>query len=114
MSIHKKSLTWWNIGTSRIDGRINAINQLKSAGYKIGILIAPIILIDNWKMLYENLLLHLCEQLNDNVKNDVFFELIFMTYSYIHRAINQEMFPNAINLYNENLMTARGPRKIHL
>lgn len=39
-------------GTSRLKGRIRAINQLKEAGYEIGILIAPVILVDNWKELY--------------------------------------------------------------
>ena len=34
-------------GTSRLKGRIEAINKLKEAGYKIGILIAPVILVDN-------------------------------------------------------------------
>ena len=43
-------------GTSRLNKRIEAINKLKNAGYKIGILIAPIVLVDNWKMLYENVI----------------------------------------------------------
>ena len=34
-----------------------------------------------------------------------------MTYSYVHRMINQEAFPNAINLYNKELMTGRGRGK---
>jgi len=98
-------------GTSRIEERIEAINQLKAAGYRIGILIAPIILIDNWEKLYDNLLNKLANSLSDEVKRDVFFELIFMTYSYIHRMINQEMFPNAIHLFDEKKMIARGPGK---
>jgi len=44
-------------GTSNLEGRVKAINKLKNAGYKIGILIAPIILIDNWQEEYENLLI---------------------------------------------------------
>ena len=38
----------------------------------------------------------------------MFFEIIFMTYSYVHTKINQEAFPNAINLYDKNKMTGRG------
>ena len=34
-----------------------------------------------------------------------------MTYSYIHQKINEEAFPNAINLYDKNLMTVRGKGK---
>ena len=34
-----------------------------------------------------------------------------MTYSFIHRKINEEAFPGAINLYDANLMTGRGKGK---
>ena len=95
-------------GTSPLKRRIEAINKLSTAGYKIGIIIAPIILVDNWKELYENLMRYLAENLNTEAKRNLFFELIFMTYSYVHRMINQEAFPNAIDLYNPDLMTSRG------
>lgn len=98
-------------GTSRLKGRIEAINNLKEAGYKIGILIAPVIMVDNWKELYLELIQRLNEELSEKVKNDVFFEIIFMTYSFIHTKINEEAFPNAINLYNKELMTGRGKGK---
>ena len=98
-------------GTSRLKGRIEAINKLKEAGYKIGILIAPVIMVDNWKELYLELIQRLNEELSEKVKNDVFFEIIFMTYSFIHTKINEEAFPNAINLYNKELMTGRGKGK---
>lgn len=31
-----------------------------------------------------------------------------MTYSYIHKMINQDAFPMEINLYDKELMTVRG------
>ncbi len=98
-------------GTSRLKGRIEAINKLKQAGYKIGILIAPVIFVDNWKELYLGLIQRLNQELSEEVKKDVFFEIIFMTYSYVHTKINEEAFPNAINLYNKELMTGRGKGK---
>lgn len=98
-------------GTSRLKDRIEAINKLKSAGYKIGILIAPVIFIDNWKELYKKLIERLQEELSEEVKNNVFFEVIFMTYSYVHIRINEEAFPNAVNLYNKEQMTGRGKGK---
>lgn len=98
-------------GTSRLKGRIEAINKLKEAGYKIGILIAPVILVNNWKELYLGLIQKLSEELSEKVKKDVFFEIIFMTYSYVHTKINEEAFPNAINLYNKEIMTGRGRGK---
>ena len=99
------------LGTSSLEKRVEAVNKLKDAGYKVGILIAPIILIDNWQDKYEKLIIYLKEKLNDNVKKDVFFELIFMTYSYVHKMINNDAFPNAIKLFDENIMTGRGKGK---
>lgn len=98
-------------GTSRLEGRIEAINKLKDSGYKIGILIAPVIFIDNWQQLYLELIQRLYSELSEQVKKDVFFEIIFMTYSYVHTKINEEAFPNAINLYNKDLMRGRGRGK---
>ena len=98
-------------GTSRLKGRIEAINKLKEAGYKIGILIAPVILVENWKKLYTELIQQLNGQLSEKVKKDVFFEIIFMTYSFVHTKINEEAFPNAINLYDKEIMTGRGKGK---
>ncbi len=98
-------------GTSRLKNRINAINKLAEAGYKIGILIAPVILVENWKKLYTELIQRLSIELSEKVKKETFFEIIFMTYSYVHTKINEEAFPNAINLYNKETMTGRGRGK---
>lgn len=98
-------------GTSRLKGRIEAINKLQEAGYEVGILIAPVIFVENWENLYLELIQRLSMELSDKVKSKVFFEIIFMTYSYVHTKINEEAFPNAINLYNKELMTGRGRGK---
>ncbi len=98
-------------GTSRLQGRIEAINKLKEAGYQIGILIAPVIFVENWKELYLQLIQRLESELSSKVKKDVFFEIIFMTYSYVHIKINEEAFPNAIDLYDKDKMTGRGRGK---
>ena len=99
------------IGTSPLSLRVKAINALQEAGYPIGILIAPIILVENWKELYEKLVKYMYENLSSQVKKQAFFEIIFMTYSYVHRKINKEAFPNVPNLYHEELMTGRGRGK---
>ena len=97
--------------TSKLNDRIDAINKLKNAGYNVGILIAPVIMIDNYKTLYTDLIKTLKRKLSKEVKKDVFFEIIFMTYSYVHRKINEEALPNAIDLYSKELMTGRGMGK---
>ncbi len=98
-------------GTSSLNKRINAINKLCEAEYPVGILIAPVIMIDNWQNLYLNLFKQLSGELSDKAKKSMFIEIIFMTYSYIHRKINTEAFKNAIDLYDKNLMTGRGRGK---
>ena len=98
-------------GTSRLKNRIDAINKLKEAGYTVGIIIAPVIFVDNWKQVYLELIKILQNELSEKAKKDVFFEIIFMTYSYIHTKINEEAFPDAINLYSKEKMTGRGKGK---
>ena len=51
------------------------------------------------------------DAITEKFKNEVSFEVLFMTYSYVHRMINAEAFPNAIDLYDKNKMTGRGRGK---
>ncbi len=100
------------LGTSSLENRIKAINKMADAGYKVGILIAPVILLENWKEMYLELIKYLVENLNENVKKQVFFEIIFMTYSYVHRMINGDVFPMvASKIYDANMMKGRGNGK---
>lgn len=100
------------LGTSSLKNRVNAINQMADAGYKVGILIAPVILVEHWKEKYLQLVEYLAENLNTNVKRQVFFEIIFMTYSYVHRMINGDVFPRvAEEIYHSDMMKGRGNGK---
>ena len=98
-------------GTSRLDERIEAINKLGEAGYKVGILIAPVIMVENWKGLYLELIKKLESKISNKVKKEASFEIIFMTYSYVHTKINEEAFPNSIKLYNKEIMKGGGRGK---
>ena len=112
MSVNPKEIiNRVEFGTSRLDDRIGAINKLCEAGYKVGILIAPVIMVDNWKQLYKELIMELDSKLSAKVKKEAFFEIIFMTYSFVHTKINEEAFPNAINIYDKEKMTGRGKGK---
>lgn len=96
------------LGTSSLRKRIEAVNRMCEAGYPCGLLIAPVILTEGWKGLYTGLLEELEEGLTEKMKKQMFLEIILMTYSYIHRAINHEAFPYAPDLYDKELMTGRG------
>ena len=98
-------------GTAPLENRISALNRMCDAGYPVGLLIAPVILTENWKELYAQLLRTLAESLSEKVQREMFVEIILMTYSYIHRAINREAFPNAVDLYDPEKMTGRGRGK---
>ena len=98
-------------GTSPLNARIRALNAVCDAGYRVGILIAPVIMVEGWKELYEQLIRQMAEQLTDRVKKEAVIEIIFMTYSFVQNAINTEAFPNAVNLYEKEQMTGRGRGK---
>jgi len=98
-------------GTSPLRDRIKALNLMCEAGYKVGLLIAPVVLVENWKQLYSELIQQLADELSSKAKKKLFVEIIFMTYSFVHRAINNEAFPNAVELYDQTLMTGRGRGK---
>ena len=65
----------------------------------------------DWKEKYKELLDTLEAKLSVKVKDKMFIEVIFMTYSYIHRAINNEAFPHAPELYSKEYMIGRGRGK---
>ncbi len=100
-------------GTSNLTDRLDAINKLSDYGYDTYILIAPIIITDTFKEDYSSLIYTIKENLSTKSKSHITFEIIFMTYSYIHRKINEEAFPKAIHLYSKDLMTSRGIGKYH-
>lgn len=99
------------LGTSGLANRICAVNKMCEAGYPCGLLIAPVILMEGWKNLYTGLLEELKERLTEKMKKQMFLEIILMTYSYVHRAINSEAFPRSPDLYDKDMMVGRGRGK---
>ncbi|WP_124066139.1 spore photoproduct lyase family protein [Clostridium sp. E02] len=112
MSVNPQSIiSDFEPGTSSLNARITALNKMSEDGYRVGILIAPVILTENWKHLYSEFITILSQQLTEKVKRTALIEIIFMTYSYVHNAINSEAFPDAVPLYNKEQMTGRGRGK---
>ncbi|UOO37736.1 spore photoproduct lyase [Oscillospiraceae bacterium CM] len=99
------------LGTSPLAMRIEALNKMCQAGYRTGILIAPVILLEDWEAQYGALIETLQEKLSARVKQSSFIEIIFMTYSYVQNAINTEAFPNAPVLFDKEYQTGRGRGK---
>ena len=97
--------------TSPLHARIHALNDMAEAGYPVGLLIAPIILLPDWKQLYSGLIEQLADELSGRVTQNGFIEIILMTYSFVQNAINTDAFPNAVKLLNREIMTGRGRGK---
>lgn len=99
------------LGTADLRARIGAVNAMAEAGYPVGLLIAPVILLEGWQQIYAELFEQLADELNETVRHTGFIEIILMTYSFVQNAINTEAFPNAVPLLDRNLMTGRGRGK---
>lgn len=99
------------LGTSPLPERIHALNDMAEAGYPVGLLIAPVILLPGWKRLYGELIGQLADELSIKVTQKGFIEIILMTYSFVQNAINTEAFPNAVQLFDRDTMTGRGRGK---
>ncbi len=112
MSVNpKKIVQRIELGTSPLETRIRALNDVAEAGYPVGLLIAPVILVPDWKEQYGELIEQLADELSEKVKKEGFIEIILMTYSFVHNAINTEAFPNAVKLLDRENMTGRGRGK---
>ena len=46
--------------------------------------------------MYTELLEQLRDDLTEKAQKQMFLEIIMMTYSYVHRAINSEAFPECV------------------
>jgi spore photoproduct lyase len=99
------------LGTSPLQARISALNSMAEAGYPVGMLIAPVILLPDWKRYYHGLIARLADELSEKVKKTGFIEIILMTYSYVQNAINTDAFPGAVQLLDRDIMTGRGRGK---
>lgn len=99
------------LGTSPLASRIKALNDMAEAGYPVGLLIAPVILLEDWRQQYGELIDILAEALSQKVKQTGFLEIILMTYSFVQNAINTEAFPGGTEIFDRNLMTGRGRGK---
>ncbi|MGL4796806.1 MAG: spore photoproduct lyase [Paraclostridium sp.] len=80
--------------TSSANKRIEAAIKVAKAGYKIGFLIAPVFMYENWKEDYHNLLINIKENLPKDFNEEIMFEVI--SHRYTTKAKNRilEVFPN--------------------
>ncbi|MFW6237869.1 MAG: spore photoproduct lyase [Halanaerobiales bacterium] len=87
-------------GTPGVSDRIEAAGKVYRAGYPTGFLLAPLMIYENWKKEYEDLLTGLKKEL-DSPGNHLSFELI--THRFTERAKNviEKAYPNTELPMNE-------------
>ncbi|MGM0410569.1 MAG: spore photoproduct lyase, partial [Bacillota bacterium] len=89
-------------GIPKANERIKAAYKVKKAGYKVGFLIAPIFIYENWKIDYLNLLKEIKTQFKNNGK-EIFFELISHRFTKSAKEIIKKAYPKTELPMDENL-----------
>lgn len=79
--------------TASADKRIEAAAKAAKAGYKIGFIIAPVFIYENWKNEYKQLINNIKEKLPKELHEHIIFEVI--SHRYTTKAKNRilEIFP---------------------
>ena len=96
----KYSVNKFESGIPSITERIRASYKVKKAGYKVGFLIAPIFVYNNWKKEYKALIKEISEKFSDE-NNDLFFELISHRFTERAKNVIQKAYPGTKLPMNE-------------
>ncbi len=95
--------------TSTFEERIMASKKIASSNYPLGFIIAPIMIYDNWKAEYEELIIKLKKELKD-YNNSITFELIQHRFTSTAKELILTRFPNTkLNLDENNRQLKWGP-----
>ncbi|AKL97159.1 spore photoproduct lyase SplB [Clostridium aceticum] len=77
-----------------LEERLKAAEKIARAGYPLGFIIAPIILHENWKKGYSEMMEKLHNYLSFKEKSTITFELIQHRFTMNAKKIIEERFPN--------------------
>ena len=80
-------------GTASVKNRLQALRQLAQAGYPVGLVIAPIMPIEDWETQYSALLDQVCEALDFDC--DLTVELISHRFTPGSKEVLQSWYPNS-------------------
>lgn len=92
--------------TSKINDRLRAINKLVDAGFEVHINLSPVVVTENFIKEYNDLLFMINESLSQRAKNQMAYEIIFLTHS-------EKMFePISQSVPKAHNMMVNGPLKL--
>jgi spore photoproduct lyase len=96
-------------GTCSFEERLEAARKIASAGYPLGFIIAPIMIYDNWKSDYEELLIKLKSELR-SYDEEITFELIQHRFTATAKDLILTRFPNTeLDMDEETRQLKWGP-----
>ncbi|MGF7060493.1 spore photoproduct lyase [Brassicibacter mesophilus] len=81
-------------GVSSLSDRIKASKKIIKAGYKLGFIIGPVILYDNWQNEYKDLLKELKRELAQESDKNISFEIISHRFTSTAKNKILELFPD--------------------
>ncbi len=87
-------------GTSSLEARLTALRKLAKAGYPVGIVLAPIMPIENWPQHYAQLFERIAATLD--FECDLTFELITHRFTEKSKGVLTEWYPNSSLDMNED------------
>lgn len=94
-SVNAPSLLRYEGGTSPLAARIEALARLARDGYKVGLTIAPIQMMDGWRDDYAALLVAVARALEDVEPLDLTVELITHRFTPKSKAVLQTWYPGS-------------------
>lgn len=100
------------IGTSPLRDRLQAARRLLAAGYPVGLIVAPIMLVADWQEQYTELFDIMQQELDPAELEAVTLELIFMTYGRANAQINAAALPGVRDVFEPDKMRPKGPAKL--
>ena len=84
-----------DVRTSPIYDRISAINDFVEAGYEVHINLSPVIIYNGWEDDYADLLTEIDDTLNQDAKDQLAAEVIFLTHNEKLHELNMQWHPKA-------------------
>lgn len=96
-------------GTCSFEERLEAARKIASAGYPLGFIVAPIMIYDNWKSDYEELITRLKYELRE-YDEEITFELIQHRFTASAKELILTRFPNTqLDMDEERRILKWGP-----
>jgi spore photoproduct lyase len=86
-------ITKYEHKTPRLAERVGAARKIIDADYPIGFIIAPVMLFDNWKQEYGEMMLELEKQLSIHSSKEIHFEIISHRFTARAKQNINEVFP---------------------